>query len=442
VLLLFFTLFVNKSFPNEENDNNDRIQFIKTLKVPEGVLFSVEGDTLMNSCNWDQFFFPEKLSFWKLRRSKIERYSLSSNSYNSFPLNFDFWEKESRILKTQKIPLSRNLAKFDTMILVSPNEEYILFRFGAITSELFEIKTGKWFSSGIDNEMIIGFNHDSNIFCQKQNFDNTFILRDIKTMKVMKMYIDIKKSKNHSFVSNSSEYFHSYMTPIESFDNKYTLFILASNQSDENGIVCIIDNENESIIEKTPIKFQIPFTLKPLFRRDNKVVGIPNGIKSIWLYDFEKNKFQNIIFPFDGIIQGFEFYSNNSIVVWTKHPFDVRFGSAQQPTAYQFNLDTEKCVPFADYQHPEYYTRFYNFDADKNIVITYETIPGQNPREFVGKYVFWNMKTKKSFFETQDDYFPNIIISPDKKYVYLTTQKIISERQEQYYFIVDVYEIK
>jgi len=452
LFIALMLLFCQVACSPADSDNTTvkGVRLIKTLAVPGELLMFSEGQPPMNTYAPRVCFLSEQMSFWQASYHRVNRYSLQSNSFDFIIFDFNTSEKWTNTRRSES-RICKNGNRIKESITVSSDEQYILFRFSPFTSELYELKTKKRLFDSIGDEMIIGFGPPGTVYCYHPSIENMFFLRDIQTGEVQKTYNTELLAEDITFTQDNQLDYLPSLVPQSTIDGKYTVFFLISNESENKGLVLICDNETNSAVKKSSVGLQWPEYLRPLISEDNKFIAIPNGTEGVLLYDFKNQRFHHLKIPSEQhrvvSIQGFCFTPDNRVILWIRHSHDLRAGTNEYPTSYQYDLNTYECTPFEDYSSPERYTHIYYSNAPKDIVITYERIPGQMQviGDYIGKYVFWDFKTKQRIFETQAKYRPNIVVSPDGNHVYLTsTEHSLDEYQgmPRVLTTVDVFEVQ
>lgn len=416
-------------------------------------------------------YLPQKNSAWLFRYNALAKYQLSQNTVSMFPLGgeriLNNWEASKEIYRLSNERSARiySSSPNQTSIEVSPNEKYLLVRYFGQKSELYEIETGRFISNGEKEEVIIGFNRDSNIYCGCQSITNMFVLRDVKTQKIIREY-KTEKWVRYNDAQTPFEYsdregynpyydgiqFTNLPAPIESPDGKYTLFFYSTYQlTGRLGIVTVCDNVTGEVVARSCIGLQNH--LNPQFSGDGTLLAIADmGNKSIWVYDFTTHSSRSLIIPITSSlpaagIQGYCFSPDNQLIVWAWElpcVFDIQTGKYSTPAPCTLS-------------EPGYYTAMYYFSPDGKTAITfayemrkYNALsavalykrPNVNVphHTIVGKFLFWDVSSQKVIFETEGKYLHSIFIDNDWKTIWISRMESSEEDAEQKVF-TDEYDI-
>jgi len=450
-LSAFILLSISATHFSTKADDNlvKNIQKIKTFKAPgEMVRTLTNWESPMNTCFWNEYFFHEKTSLWREQGYLVVRYSIPSDTLDRFRFDFNIQKKWQERPLLSKLSMNSGRRSLHQMMIVSPNEQYILFRYSPTVSELYELKTGQRLLNGNEEELIIGFDQFSNIYCSRPCLESMFLLRDLKTMEILETYNTELLVDDPSTRMN-----YAYLAPLFTTNGRYTLFFLIASESQGQGIVLICDNEKRCIIGKEFLDLKSRLALKPVVRHDNRFVAIPNGSRAVLLYDVENQSFHNFSITSTvppsaqnfTQVRGFGFTPDDKVVMWIEYPRGSAVGpSTESLRPYQLDLITHEQTLFEDFLTPGRYTSFFCFNVPHGITITHEIISPATI--YTGKYVFWDFQTKEKIFETEAKYYPNIIVSPDGKHIYLTSTEQFFENyhNEEARFLssVDVFELQ
>jgi len=440
-----------------------------------------------------------------IKSTHITIYSILSNSLIGTGINAIYLKinnhkraTETFRLERQNKNLERFKADYDNIMSVSPTGSYILFRFSPFASEIYRkgyrdiklIYDEKDNDPGTnrrldDNEMIIGFGPDPNlydldsdaykaygpactIYCYRPSLDGIFLLRDARAGEVLKTYNTELLVSVLSWKTENRLNYQPYYVPQTTSDGRYTVFYLISSESEYKGLVVICDNEKNCVVANNSVNLDWPYPLRPLIRHDDKFIAIPSGEQDVLVYDFDNRSFHTCrmttppargshdsrtIAEREMKTRGFSFLPDHQLVIW-KTALGIRKFSDEYFQPCLFDFETYKRTPLEDFLTPGFYTCFIHYNVSHDMVITFETTPEEpymnlnlplHYNNCIGKYVFWDSKTKKRIFETEEKYHPNIIVTPDGNQVYLTSK----ERCYEFYqtatrmlALVDVFEIR
>jgi len=444
MILMIFCYAITR-VDNTANDTSESAFNLKLMKT-----YQVDGrfDASLRSLYdtfrvWNDDYVPAIQSLYIMNRSDLLKLTLATGEVETFPFDFDMFEKrkypwQKFLISAEKDMIMVQQGRYDEYLSVSPNGKYALFRYFPHKNELYEIQSGKLLSCGIDDEIILGFDNNSNIYCGRQSLANLFVLRNPCDMSLLWEYkagdyspdsdnpIPMDLSPNQG--GNSGSYygiqFSNYRSPISTPDGRYSIIMFTVHQFRGHlAMVLIFDNREKTMIHSSCMSLpRYSTSLYHLFRHDGKMLAIPGGRKGVWVYDFEKNFSRTCAIPETNLqnLAGFYFTPDNHIVLWIQHYADIMFGGPGQ-TAYRFNLENGAMEEFTDFSVEDRYTRLYFFSPDGKTAITFETIPGRYmDDQHYGHYVFWDVDSKQRLLETEETYLPNIIITPDWKTIYLT----------------------
>ena len=520
--LLFITFIMLSAlsihvFANDEENGvtMKTIRLLKTMKVPHKMTGAEpNGFSFMNSGRNNECFLHNEMRYYyqdnsnNTNFSDIQIYSILDNSLHLHHLMGGSREKMAEIDQIRQQDskfLERatyTMTRFDNIMAVSPSG-LILFRFSPFTSELhrfvfrgarqlYDDKDNDVMGTNRrlgDNEMIIGFGPDlnlygpdsdfykaygpeCNIYCYRPTPDSMFLLRNAVTGEVLKTYNTELLADVLSWKADNRLNYQPYYVPQTTSDGCYTMFYLISNESGNRGIVVVCDNKKNCVVAKNSVSLDWPYPLCPIIRDDNRFIAVPNNNTAVKVYDFENQRFHNchVSLPQSSAgrdsrttrememrVRGFSFTPDNKLVMWKTTSGDHGY-SEEYFQPWEFDLETYERSPLVDFVTPGIYTRFFWFNVQHGIAITFETNPDPpihpadrnellraNKNNCIGKYVFWDFNIKERIFETEEKYHPNIIVSPDGNQVYLTSK----ERCYEFYQtgtmmldFVDVFEIQ
>ena len=342
---------------------------------------------------------------------------------------------------------------------ISPNEKYLLVRYFGQKSELYEAETSQFVTNGEKEEVMIGFDRNSNIYCGCQSITNMFVLRDPRTQKMIREYKTegFLKDIYFPFEYSSREGYNPYYdgiqfthlpAPIESPDGKYTLFFFSTYQlSAKLGIVTVCDNESGDVVARSCIGLSNPQSLKPQFNRNGTQVAIIDQIgRCFWVYDFTTHSSRSFFLPKSDhlMMQGFCFATDNQLITWTRHPTSPLFYSS-----YVIDTITGHCSSPAPcmFAKEGYYTAQYNFSPDRKTAITFafesKKYSPDLPKTVFGKFLFWDVPSQEVIFETEEKYFQSILIDPNWKTIWISRIEDTDEddQQSQQNVITEEYDI-
>jgi len=439
LLLIALALFCHATVNANGPDKSIHLKLINTYRLP-GLFGAFGGGGTMGNAHDSIMYYqsglydyvPEIQGIYARLDSDLTKLTLSSGEVEIFSLDFDARQKNQDSWQS-----FRSIEKDNTLwgeyrwgrrsSIVSPNGKYILFRYFPKKQELYEVQSGKLLSCGVDDEIILGFDHSSNIYCGRQSLENLFVLRNPLDMSLLRKY----KTKDYeSPISDNTDesrfygiQFSNCHPPITTPDGRSTVLVFTTyHLQNQIALLFVIDNPTNTVIHRSCLNLRHNTNLKYQFRPDGKLLGIPDGRNEVWVYDFERNfsrSYEISEANYQGLA-GFCFTPDDHMVLWTTHRADTRIGGPGH-TAYRFDLRSGESEAFTDFSVQDRYTRSYFFSPDGKTVITFETVPGRYlDREYYGRYVFWDFPSKKRLLETEETYLPNIIIAPDWKTIYLT----------------------
>jgi len=409
-------------------------------------------------------YLPEKNSLWAFAFKELYKYDFTSNTASTFSVDEERimtgWNAANEMMQSTERANRIGGGRLDPITAeISPNEKYLLVRFYGQKSELYEIETGRLITNGEKDEVIIGFDRNSNIYCGCQSITNMFVLRHSETQKILREYLTNNWLKDiyAPFEYSSREGYNPYYdgiqftnlpSPIESPDGKYTLFFISLYQlSGKLGIVTVCDNENGNIVARSCIGLGNFFLLKPQFSRNGNQIAILDDInRCFWVHDFTTHSSRSFFIPKidHQRIAGYCFASDRQLIVWTRH-----FTSPLYYFSYVFDTGTGQCSTTAPCTLTEdgYYTSMYYFSPNGKTAITFAFESKKHPpdldRTIVGKFLFWDVSSQKMIFETEEKYFQSILIDPDWKTIWISRMEDSDETADptQTRIITEEYDI-
>ena len=489
LLIINMCLETNLTYAEESQEGAIEMRLLQT---------SVEMDIAVY---YDLGFLPlcsrQGNNFWFFSGSGMTKISFDSLTHDFFPFDEEITHfaynnemiNSGRPMSpdhfTVKDNLRREMAKVHQgrvkwlisttrYTVVSPNERYVLVRFFADNSEVYDIQTGKFVTSGEDGETIIGFNRNGHYYCARQSLENTFYLRDKNTQKIIRQYRTItNNTNNRRYVENTvnEEYnpffdgllFNNGRPVLESPDGKYTLFSFTLYQLENYlSIIVVCDNDTGNTVSYSCLRNTDFSLFRHAFSHDGKLIALSDGNTGVWLYNFETKSSQNVYTPNNLI--GFSFTAQNQLVLWCDpyltsqriSPFEFQIdpstGRMTPPTnfakksAYLFDPSTGSLTQYTNLADNDERVMQYCFSPNGRTALTFVSDPMYYRYGNTGKYVFWDVQTNQKICETSLRYYPTMIISPDWKTLYLgkelPTEPIVnndSNRVQQ--STVEVYDI-
>ena len=425
----------------------DKLKLINSYDLPWAFRIHSPGNfvsshaTVMyyRAFSWD--YVTEIQGLYSLGTSGLVKLSLSNGETETILFDGDMYKKRSEstgslrsIEKDDKI-FVHYWSQYSRFLLVSPDGKYALFRLFPKKNELYEIPSGKFLSCGVNDEIILGFDHDSNIYCGGQSLENLFVLRNSQDMSLLRKYqtkdpLGIDKNYSMNFTTDNTDksryygiQFSNCDPPITTPDGRYAVLMFTVHQFHNRlALLFVLDNQTNTVIHRSSLNLAKYMHMNCLFRNDGKVLGILDGTSGIWFYDFEKNYSRSYTIPETNpqYLTGFCFTPDDYVVFWMSHPLDTGI-EGTGPTAYRLDLKSGESEEFTDFSASDRHTQLFFFSPDGKTVITFEKLPGRYmDTESFGRYVFWDFPSKKRLLETEETYLPNIIIAPDWKTIYLT----------------------
>ena len=387
-------------------------------------------------------YLPEKNSLWVLAFKKLFKYDFTSNTASTFSVDeeriMNGWNAANEMIQPTERANRIGGSRIDPILMeISPNEKYLLVRYYGQKSELYDIETGRLISNGEKDEVIIGFDRNSNIYCGCQSITNMFVLRDPQTQKIIREYQTERGLKDSYFPFEYSgrEGYNPYYdgiqftnlpSPIESRDGKYTLFFFSTYQlSGKLGIVTVCNNENGDVVARSCIGLGNFSLLKPQFNRNGNQIAILDDInRCFWVYDFTSHSSRSFFIPKSSNrqeIKGYCFVNDNQLITWTRH-----FISPLYYSSYVFDAGTGNCTTPALCTLTEtvYDTSRYYFSPDGKTAITFvfesKKYPPDLDKTLYGKFLFWDVLAQKVIFETEEKYLNSIFIDNDWKTIWIS----------------------
>ena len=488
--LITMCLETNPVFAEESQEGTIEMRLLQTSKETGIAVY------------FDLGFLPlcsrQNNNFWFFSGSGMTKISLDSLTHDFFPFDEEITHfaynyemiNSGRPISPDHFTVKENLRKELTKnhqgrvtwlinpaqnTVVSPDERFVLVRFFADNSEVYDIQTGKFITSGEDGETIIGFNHNGHYYCARQSLENTFYLRDKNTQQVIRRYRTITNGMNDRLYGENTaneEYnpffdgllFNNGCPVLESPDGKYTLFSLTLYQlGNYLSIIIVCDNDTGNTVSYSCLRNTDFSLFRHVFSHDGKLIALSDGNTGVWLYNFETKSSQNVYTP--NSLIGFSFTAQNQLVLWcdpyliqqrispSEIQFDPSTGRMTLPTDFAkksaslFDPSTGSLTPFTNFADKDERIMQYHFSPDGRTALTFVSDPMYYRYGNTGKYVFWYVQTNQKICETSLRYYPTMIISPDWKTLYLGKELPaepivnIDTNREQQQRIVEVYDI-
>ncbi len=410
-----------------------------------------KNDTSMYFRSWYYCYIPPTQTFWQISKSELLKFSYASEKMSRYPLDFDMFDKRAYVYQRYLTPEIRSKTHHyrDDYLIVSPGEKLAIFRYPYWKSELYDIKTQKKISEGIDDEVILGFDQNDNIWCGRQSCENILVLRDPRDMSAIKRFTLLSDNQSDKISFDKVNQYNTCIAPFETPDGRFLVhvFTIPELENKKNN-VAIWDVKTEKLIHHSSIDICYSPNFLPAIQADGKAIAMASGQKSVWVYDFKRQQAMEFHLTRpenpdnNQWMQGFCFAPNDNLVLWSTHPADTRTGGSGS-FACRFDLENVGGYEYTSFSIEGRYTRSYFFSPDEKTAITFETIPGRyQDWEHLGRYVVWDTATGKRLCETQEIYQPNIIIAPDWKTCYLTKASMESvQESDELKFIAPVVEV-
>jgi len=406
-----------------------------------------------NLCHWLLRYSGEK--------AELQKYSLLSQIHEKYPWPVDTnWINAN----TSPVPDSLPPFIYCNTLAISPNGKYVLVRYYWGLHILCERKTNRIVTDNLpEGEIVLGFDSQSNIYSGRLASPPEFVVRDPETMQSVKSFhrtIESDTDKHDTFEQNL--FYMACPFPVESSDRKYVVFQFyqhrppgvtikmyendprllkewVEKESDDSrrcfvGKIHVYDQESGLLVYESPFGIS-QSNLLPMLSTDGKLILYPdNAAKGVWSYNFETKKSKSLLIPppeMSGThyawekeaylqhwketwsLRGFTFTPENQVLVWLYNRdnraiphssiiylFNPESASHQVLTDF---VSEKEFVPegeFSEYNKVRSTWHFF-FSPDQRTAITFQMTPNR-PAEFaiVGKYVFWDYRTKKTLRDT------------------------------------------